>query len=245
MTSSETPTDSPPPARGVRGRRPAIPAWALAAAVVPPGWFFILRIARWHVTSSTVMLLICWAAVVATGFWGIRMALAAAAEGDEGWFSVRGRRDELEREKRSLLKAIKEIEFDHATGKLSKDDAAALTASYRARAIEVLKTIEAEDGTAAATGSVREQILAEVRARAALDGKVKAGKGKKASAKAKDVKPEGKAESKAESKADAKPEAKADAKTDDAPEAAVEAAAVEAAVVGTEAAPAAETEHAS
>lgn len=158
------------------GPRP-FPSWLLAVAVIPPGWFFILRTVRWHVTPSAVMLMICWVAIVTVGYFGIRMALSAATADDRAWFAARGHRDELEREKRSLLKAIKEIEFDRETGKLSAADAASLTAVYRARAIEVIKAIEADAGTAV---SVREQILAEARARAAVDNKVKQAKKKKA-----------------------------------------------------------------
>jgi hypothetical protein len=148
----------------------------MAVAVVPPGWFYILRIQRWHLTSSAVMLMICWVAIVVIGYFAIRMALAATAGGGEGWFAPRGEGDELEREKRSLLKAIKEIEFDRETGKLSAADAASLTAVYRARAIEVLRAIEAETGQAL---TVREQILADVRVRQELEGKVKKAKAKK------------------------------------------------------------------
>lgn len=176
MTSSERPTEpSRPPGARARGGLP-LPPWLLAAVVVPPGWVYVLHNQRWHLTASAVMLMLCWLAIVATGFWGMRMALSAATDTDEGWFSVRGRRDELEREKRSLLKAIKEIEFDLETGKLSKDDAAALTVSYRARAIEVIKAIEAVDAEASAKPrevSVREQILADARARSAVDKKAK------------------------------------------------------------------------
>lgn len=200
MTSSETPTETapvaetpaetPPPKPEASEPAPAVPVartvartpfpmWLGALVLVPPGWAYVLHNVRWHLTASAVLLLICWAAVVATGFWAVRMAMAAAVEGDEGWFAVRGKREELEREKRGLLKAIKDIEFDHETGKLSKDDAAALTASYRARAIEVIKTIEAEAGATTSSATVREQILAEVRARAALDHKTKGKKPKK------------------------------------------------------------------
>ncbi len=198
MTSSETPTESadatetsaepgttpapaPSPASPALPRARAVapsalPPWLLAVAVVPPGWFYILRIQRWHLTSSAVMLMICWVAIVLIGYFGIRMALAATAGDGEGWFAPRGEGDELEREKRSLLKAIKEIEFDRETGKLSAADAASLTAVYRARAIEVLRAIEAETGQAL---TVREQILADVRVRQKLEGKVKKAKEKK------------------------------------------------------------------
>lgn len=156
--------------------KPPFPPWLLAAAVVPPGWFYILRVVRWHFTPSAVMLMICWLAIVMVGYFAIRMALSAASADDSAWFTARGQREELEREKRSLLKAIKEIEFDRETGKMSPADAAALTATYRARAIEVIKAIEAASGS---TVTVREQILAEVRARKAVDAKVKHAKTKK------------------------------------------------------------------
>ncbi|HUQ08067.1 MAG TPA: hypothetical protein VM261_36480 [Kofleriaceae bacterium] len=203
MTSSETPTEpqaetpaadeaaessaespaaatsvaemAPLPRARVAGKAP-FPPWLLAAAVIPPGWFYILRIVRWHFTPSAVMLMICWVAIVTVGYFAIRMALAAASPDDARWFTARGEREELEREKKSLLKAIKEIEFDRETGKLSPADAASLTATYRARAIEVIKSIEAEAGTHV---TVREQILAEVRARKSVDAKVKHAKQKK------------------------------------------------------------------
>jgi hypothetical protein len=192
MTSSETPTDdaeegeravavepttapaSLPKARAV-GKKP-VPSWIFPLAVIPPGWFFIFKTVNWHFTPSAVLLMICWVAIVTIGYFGIRMALSAASADDRAWFAVRGQREELEREKRSLLKAIKEIEFDRETGKLSAEDAASLTAVYRARAIEVIKAIEAATGAAT---SVREQLLAEVRARQAVDNKVKHAKNKK------------------------------------------------------------------
>jgi hypothetical protein len=195
MTSSERPTDDTPEPGATgddepvavaaaplprvqavgKAPRPLAP-WLFAAAVVPPGWFYILRVVRWHFTPSAVMLMICWVAIVTVGYFAIRMALSAASPDDAAWFTARGQREELEREKKSLLKAIKEIEFDRETGKLSADDAATLTATYRARAIEVIKAIEAATGAAV---TVREQILAEVRARKAVDAKVKHAKNKK------------------------------------------------------------------
>jgi hypothetical protein len=168
------------PAAPTAQARPAggapFPPWILAAAVIPPGWFFVLRTVRWHLTPSAVMLMICWVAIVTIGYFVIRMALAATSPDDAAWFTSRGEREELEREKRSLLKAIKEIEFDRETGKLSAADAATLTATYRARAIEVIKAIEAASGSEL---TAREQILAEVRARRAVEAKVKQAKHKK------------------------------------------------------------------
>jgi hypothetical protein len=80
---------------------------------------------------------------------------------DAAWGLMVGARDELEREKRTLLKAIKEAEFDHQMGKLSKRDVDEMIRNYRLRAIEVIKLLE-DSGK---PGTPREQIQREVRAR--------------------------------------------------------------------------------
>jgi hypothetical protein len=49
---------------------------------------------------------------------------------------------ELRDEKRRLLRAIKELEFDFGMGKLSKVDHDAVIATYRLRAIEVMRALE-------------------------------------------------------------------------------------------------------
>lgn len=49
---------------------------------------------------------------------------------------------ELRDEKRRLLRAIKELEFDFGMGKLSKGDFETVIATYRLRAIEVMRAIE-------------------------------------------------------------------------------------------------------
>ena len=98
--------------------------------------------------------------------------MSAEEEGADhaSWGRPVGARAELEREKRALLKAIKEAEFDHAMGKLSKRDADEMIATYRARAIEVIKELDRVDRIAAGPGgSVRDQIEREVRARIELE----------------------------------------------------------------------------
>jgi uncharacterized membrane protein len=98
MTSSERPTERPralPRAQAVRAL--PLPPWAMAALLLPPGWVFILIQQRWHLTASAVLLMICWATVVGTGYFAIRTALSAASAEDDVWFTVPGRRDDLER----------------------------------------------------------------------------------------------------------------------------------------------------
>lgn len=50
--------------------------------------------------------------------------------------------DELAEEKEKLLVALKEIEFDHRTGKLSDEDFRKLDSDYRLRALDTLRRIE-------------------------------------------------------------------------------------------------------
>jgi hypothetical protein len=53
----------------------------------------------------------------------------------------------LREEKRRVLRAIKELEFDHAMGKLSAEDFKQIGDRYRLRAIEVIRELEPIDGS--------------------------------------------------------------------------------------------------
>ena len=71
----------------------------------------------------------------------------------------------------SAVEALREIEFDRATGKLSDEDYAALRATYAPRAVAELKAREeASVGTVAASGAglddPAERLIARVKARA-------------------------------------------------------------------------------
>src|SRR5215468_10472299 len=158
-------TDSPDTMRWVR--RGA----AIASLVI--GWLFILWQNHFRITAPTVFVCLGFLAVIATIYNLWRTGAAAVDSSEEGadstWAKPAGALGGLEREKRTLLKAIKEAEFDHQMGKLSQRDADEMIRGYRARAIEVIKEINQLGlGTA---GTVREQILREVRARVQLDGK--------------------------------------------------------------------------
>ncbi len=52
------------------------------------------------------------------------------------------RRKELEREKQLLLKALKELEFDHEMRKVSDGDFTEISGAYRARAIRVMRLLD-------------------------------------------------------------------------------------------------------
>jgi hypothetical protein len=162
-------------------------AWALVLGALVIGWFFIVWQNKFHMTAPVVMLCLGYLAVIATvaNLWRVGAAAVAPEDASaEAWSRPIGERDELEKEKKTLLKAIKEAEFDLAMGKLSKADADQLITMYRTRAIAVIKELERLDGLEAAADK-RGQIEREVAARLALDGgKKKKDKGAKAASKA-------------------------------------------------------------
>jgi hypothetical protein len=144
-------------------------------AVLAFGWAFIAWQNHFHITAPVVFVCLGFLAVVATVYnlWRTGSAVVTddADGGDSTWAKPTGALGELAREKRTLLKAIKEAEFDHQMGKLSQLDVDEMIRGYRARAIEVIKEIERLDsGT---VGTTREQILRTVRAQIEVDAKSK------------------------------------------------------------------------
>jgi hypothetical protein len=125
--------------------------------------------------------------------------------GDDTWGKPLGERGELEREKRTLLKSIKEAEFDLAMGKLSKLDAEQLITMYRARAIEVIKALEEIDAGTAETP--RQKIEREVAARLLIEQKGEKRGKKKAEDKKAETKKAAEAKQADKKAADAKPAA--------------------------------------
>jgi hypothetical protein len=142
------------------------------------GWTLILYFNRFNLSAPTVFVCLAYLAVVLTGYalWrtGMVVVVEDDDESDSTWGRPLGRRTELEREKRTLLKAIKEAEFDREMGKLSKADADEMIAVYRVRAIEAIKEIDQMD--AGSLGTVREQIERELKARLELDAKAEKAK---------------------------------------------------------------------
>src|SRR5580704_5554619 len=110
--------------------------------VLVVGWLFILWMNNFHVTAPHIMVCLAYLAVVALIFnlWRTGAAAVASDDGDT-WGRPIGAQGELEKEKKTLLKAIKEAEFDFAMGKLSKHDSDSLIKQYRARAIDVIKEL--------------------------------------------------------------------------------------------------------
>lgn len=80
------------------------------------------------------------------GMWGVVSALSrpvaetVVVEAETSFDS--STRAELREEKRRVLRAIKELEFDHAMGKLSDADFKQVGDHYRMRAIEVMRQLD-------------------------------------------------------------------------------------------------------
>ncbi len=108
--------------------------------------------------------------VVASGFlylsaWRLRSREIAVAPMPE--------RADLQIEKRILLKAIKEVEFDRALGKLSDEEAEKMTSDYKSRAVLVLKALDHQnDGEKRNEDWVDSMIDKELKARMAIAGLV-------------------------------------------------------------------------
>lgn len=154
--------------------------WSVAAIVLVLGWLFILWQNKFYMTPPVVIVCLGYLAVVATiaNMWRLGAAAVAPEDGTvEAWSRPLGERAELEKEKKTLLKAIKEAEFDQAMGKLSKADYDGLIAMYRGRAIEVIKAIEALDAGDAANDR-RTLIEREIAARIAVEKGMSKAKGK-------------------------------------------------------------------
>jgi ribosomal protein L40E len=121
-------------------RRLIYPAIVVAAAIAVGGW------AAWAGGRSAVAFLA--GATLAMG-WVVWLAFRAAQAlvkdapvTDAGAVVTGKRRKELEREKQALLKALKELDFDHQMGKVSDKDFADISATYRARAIRVMRQLD-------------------------------------------------------------------------------------------------------
>jgi hypothetical protein len=176
MTSSETQTEAEKGRGGRKATRPS--GWlelAVGLVLLAAGWLPILIFNHWHLTAPVIFLALGWLGVLLCGRFFWTAALSAGNEGlapdDDGFELSVGRVAELQREKRALLKAIKEVEFDRAMGKMSEADAAEITRVYRARAIDILKELEGQgEGSAEGDEPLEKIIEREVRARLALAG---------------------------------------------------------------------------
>jgi hypothetical protein len=120
-------------------------------------------------TSPPALILLS-AAIIAAG--AVATALHYALV---GFFGGRGTREagplsesvreHLEREKRLVLRSIKELEFDHEMGKVSDEDFAEIGSRLREHALQILKDLERDEAArterrpAASTGQPTQPVV--------------------------------------------------------------------------------------
>jgi hypothetical protein len=137
-----------------REEPPRSPWWflsftfAIAAAVL----VFLRVVVGVAIDAPTLGLAVACAALIGAlrGMWGVVFALTRprvetiVSESEVGLGL--GSKAELREEKQRVLRAIKELEFDHAMGKLSDHDFKQVGDGYRLRAIEVIRALDEDQG---------------------------------------------------------------------------------------------------
>jgi len=103
-----------------------------------------------------ILIMLVSAVYVAQPYWHPAVA-ARSPRGNNLLGELIEKRDEL-------LAALKEIEFDHATGKMADDDFAEMNERYRNEAVTVLKRIDALGGGNGASKKL-EKDLAKLRSK--------------------------------------------------------------------------------
>jgi hypothetical protein len=187
MTSSVTstekglarrgPNEPPAPGKGPsegplerkHGLSPALTRkLAVAAFVWLPAIGLVAALYGGHLTVGALFLALGWVSFAAAA-WQIGRAALAFDVGEVDPHAYEGtideeRRAELLREKKVLLKAIKEIEFDHEMGKMDDQDAAHVTRTYRVRALEIMRLLD--ENKSVDYGAIVEKELAKRLAKA-------------------------------------------------------------------------------
>jgi ribosomal protein L40E len=121
---------------------------ALRGAVIAAGGLGLLALlvfaAGARVEAATFGLAIAGVALVFAlrGLYAVAYALASPLpEAPAAAMTLRSRGELLD-ERRRLLRALKELDFDRGMGKLSQADYEAVAATYKMRAIEVMRALE-------------------------------------------------------------------------------------------------------
>lgn len=142
------------------GGADAVPAWQLFALAGLLGATFLTFMSRGQSAPAILLLSLTVFAAAAVGIAALR-TLTPLAEGETEGSAPLGRvlggrtRAALEREKALTLRAIKELEFDRAMGKVSDTDFMEMAGRLRSRAAGLIKRLD--DGQ-----SYREQIEQEL-----------------------------------------------------------------------------------
>ncbi len=96
------------------------------------------------VTAGGVLVL-----VIALMWWSVQSLTGSATLGFEEALGM-GAPSKVEEQKRSVLRALKDLEFERGVGKISRDDYDELSARYRAEAKRLMQTLDESQSPARA-----------------------------------------------------------------------------------------------
>ncbi len=124
------------------GRRPITAALPFLGVTIAVGAYQTVAVGRFD--GATLFLALAAGAmmVAVTELWNAARSLYRDPPGVEVAVTSGRRRKELEREKTSLVKALKELEFDHEMRKVSDVDFAEIGGVYRGRTIRVMRQLD-------------------------------------------------------------------------------------------------------
>ena len=143
-------------------------------ALIQPWQFFLLGgmlaatatviVATGQAPANIIILSITVVSVSFVGLGAYRVLAPLVSNQPDAPMTIGGRtRIALEREKALVLRSLKELEFDYAMGKMAKVDFDEMSARLRARALGLMRQLDAG-------GGYREQIAREVQQRLEGDG---------------------------------------------------------------------------
>jgi hypothetical protein len=124
---------------------PTLPAWQLFALVGLIGATLVVFVSRGQSPAAIILLSLVVFAAAFVGAAALRVLMPFIRGAETGAVAiVAGRaRGAIEREKTLVLRSIKELEFDHAMGKVSDQDFAEMGLRLRTRAAGLLRQLDA------------------------------------------------------------------------------------------------------
>jgi hypothetical protein len=163
MMSSATSTEDPglhPTTQSPRGGEPGLHPWQffLLAGMLSATAVVLVSAGQSPASIVALSLTVVAASFVALGAYRALAPLVVPGAAEAPPLIVGQTRAALEREKRLVLRAIKDLEFDYAMKKVARNDFEEMTGRLRARAIGLMRQLDTG-------GGYRELIEAELRGR--------------------------------------------------------------------------------
>ena len=125
-------------------KAPTLPAWQLFALAGLVGATLVVVVARGQPPAAIILLSVVIFAAAGVGAAALRTLLPFIGGRDSLAVPIVGGRARaaIEREKTLVLRSIKELEFDHAMGKVSDQDFADMAGRLRTRAAGLMRQLD-------------------------------------------------------------------------------------------------------